>query len=840
MDDERGPESYIARVTGSTNVQIGSHNTQHNVTVDAGTLPPPQHGDGTGRAPHNLPAQSAVFEGRDITELSGLLDDARAGVVVGQAALHGLGGIGKSELANQYARARLDHYRLVWWITAESRESVTLGLTALTRRLHPMPTAADAREWALGWLQSHPGWLLILDNVEDLADIAGLLGVVSGSGHLLVTTRRDLGARWRRLGLHALRLEVLDRAASVRVLTDLTGLDDPGGAGLLADALGDLPLGLQQASAYVSQHEGMTFADYARLLAEEFDRTADAAGEGEGDPGGRTVAAVWTVTMAAIARRSPLAVAVMEVLAWFGADELPERVLTPLSGDPGEVTDALALLASYSMVGRRAGSVTTHRLVQAVTRGAATTAGRSDAIRESAIRLLAEAAPDDPVDDVTAWPLWAALTPHVQAVGERVPGGQDLPEMLGLREMVATYLQYQGNLSMAVVLHQRVVSDSERRLGAGHPDTLAARGNLATCYMQAGRTDEALALHEQVVADSYRALGADHADVLAAGNNLAACYLQADRAGEAVPLLEEVVTESDRLLGADHPDTLTARGNLAAAYLRQGRVDEAITLVEQVAADFERRLGAGHPDTLAARGNLAGFQAQAGRTGAVAFHERVVADSERLLGADHPDTLTARNNLAAAHLRKKHIAEAISIAERVTADSERLLGPGHPVALTAREHLAQAFWADGRLSEALRAEEETVEHRRRFFGPDDPATLAACEHLALSYWRAERRDDAIVLKEQIVQSHRRLVGDHHPATLAARADLAGCYWMVSRREDAVALQERVVADRRFLRDDTGRGSFDASVILWQMRAAMDPSLTHRPGGLNSPGRETTG
>lgn len=403
---EPADATHRAEVAGSSGFQVGSGNTQINVGVDHVTLPPPQTPGAGDGVPHNLPPASAVFEGRDVAQLAGLFGDTGAGVVVGQAAVHGLGGIGKSELANQYARAFLGRYRLVWWVTAENRQAVGLGLSALTARLHPVATLADAQTWALGWLQKSTGWLLVLDNVEDLADIADLLGVVAGRGQVLVTTRRNLGAQWRRLGLKPLRLDVLDRAASVRLLGELTGLDDTAGAGRLAQALGDLPLGLRQAAAYVSQHEGMTFDDYIQLLAEEFDRAAGDPGEGES--GQATVAAVWAVTVTAVRRKSPLAITVLEVLAGFSADELPETVVSALTDDPRDVADALAVLASYSMIMRRSGAVTVHRLVQAVTRSAATTAGHGDTVRDTAVRLLADAAPDDPINNVAGWPLWAA------------------------------------------------------------------------------------------------------------------------------------------------------------------------------------------------------------------------------------------------------------------------------------------------------------------------------------------------------------------------------------------------------------------------------------------------
>ncbi|XVV15934.1 tetratricopeptide repeat protein [Actinoplanes sp. CA-131856] len=664
----------VARVSGSSGFQIGDHNTQHNIGVDASTLPVPQ-ATGNGAVVHNLPPASAVFEGRDTAALDHLLR-GEGGVVLGQAAVYGLGGIGKSELANQYARAYADRYRLMWWITADNRQAVGLGLAALTARLHPVATLADAQAWALGWLQANTGWLLILDNVEVVADIDDLLGPLAGRGHVLVTTRRHFGdVQWRRLGLRPLRLEVLDRSASVQLLNELTGLEDPGGADQLADRLGDLPLGLQQAAAYIGQHDGMTYDDYAQLLVEEFDRAARAPD----DAGQRTVAAVWTVTMAAIADRSSLAVDVLEVLAWLGADPLPEVVLQPLTGNPRDMGDALAALASYSMIGWRSGAVTVHRLVQAVTRSRAVTAGNDGDARDMAIKLLVDAVPSDPGTNVAGFPLWAALLPHVEALSDRLPHDHASVAFLYLLDRNATYQQYQGNYAAAVAAFERVGADTLRILGPGHLNALISRGNLAVCYRQAGRTEDAIAVGERVAVDSGQILGPEHPHTLTALGNLAVSYRQAGRTGEAIAIEELLAVDSERILGPEHPDTLISRGNLAASYWQAGRTGEAIAIEELLAVDSERILGSEHPHTLAVRCNLASTYRQAGRTAdAIVIGEQVVDDLERILGPENPQTLNAQANLAASYQQDGRTAAAIALLERCLAASERILGPDHP------------------------------------------------------------------------------------------------------------------------------------------------------------------
>lgn len=783
-----------AHVEGSDRFQVGSGNVQTNVDVDAGTLPPPQT-PGAGVVPHNLPPASGVFEGRDLTAVTELFDGG-AGVVVGQAAVHGLGGIGKSELANHYARRFLDQYSLVWWITADSRQSVGLGLAALTKELHPVATLADAQAWALGWLQSHTGWLLVLDNVEDVADITELLGRVAGRGRVLVTTRRDLGiARWAKLGLVPLRLGVLSRAASVRLLMRLTASGDAEGAGRLAEALGDLPLALQQAAAYITQHTGTGFDEYRQLLAEEFDRAAADAGEGETSD--RCVSAVWTVTMDAVSARRPLAVRVLRILAWLAPDDVPEPVLTALTDDPRDVGDALATLVSYSMISRERGGVSLHRLVQAVTRSAMIADGTAAAVHEQAVGLLAKAAPDDPINNVAGWPLWAALLPHVSASVEAQPSGDWSMLVLHILDRAATYQQFQGNITAAITAFEQVVAGERRMLGDDHAVTLTGRNNLALAYESAGRVDEAIVEFRDVLAGYSRILGEHHPSTLSCRNNLALAYRSAGRVDEAIAVFEQVVADRRRELGEDHPYTLNSWNNLAAAYQSAGRLQDSITSSTEALAALRRVLSEDHPYTMTARNNLAGaYQAAGWVDRAITEYEELLTRVRRVLGEDNPYTLTTRNNVAGAHRAAGRWDEAIAEYEQLRDDCGRALGGDHPISLTVRNNLALAYDDAGRVDEAIAILEHVLADVRRVLSEDHFDAISCRSNLAAAYRDAGRMDEAIAEYERVQTALGRVLGDHHARTLVAGSRLAAVYQSAGRLDEAITEYERVVPSLR--------------------------------------------
>jgi hypothetical protein len=647
--DGDSPDTWNVNVHSSNGLTVGTGNTHYSYHSEVPARAPREVP--TPRGMHNLPPASAVFVGRDLDHLDTVLGRSVAGVVVGQVAVHGLGGIGKTELVIHYSHAVRSRYPLVWWITADSRDTIDQGLARLARRLQPTGAVTHAQDWAIDWLQAHPGWLLILDNVEHIADIQPLLGQLAGCGHVLVTTRRDPRANgWAPLGLAPLRLDPLGRADSVELLVRLTGNDDLDGADALAADLGDLPLALEQAAAYIGRHRGLDYHSYRDTLAYRFDKVSRHGGRG-GDTE-RTIGQVWQITMATITEQSPLARTVLDVMAWLAPEELPQDVLYPLADDPDDILDAIALLADHNMIKWQDHTVSVHRLVLAVTR--ACHPGGEPRPADEAIRLLKAAVPTGhPRTEVSAWPRWNSLLTHIDALYARMPADHTDTRILFLAESAAFYRQFQGRAAVAIAMLERVLGDRRRVSGEDHPDTLRCLHNLALANQMAGQAHEAIAIYEPLVAIYRRVRSESHVETLAVRGDLANAYRSAGRADEAVTLHEQVLADRRRVLGDNHPSTLLTGQNLANAYHASGRLDEAIDLHELTLAGRRRVLGDDHPDTLSSRHNIAIAYYSAGRPDTAAtMLEEVLADRQRVLGDDHPDTrLTAERLRQAAPTR---------------------------------------------------------------------------------------------------------------------------------------------------------------------------------------------
>ncbi|MCT9076925.1 tetratricopeptide repeat protein [Streptomyces fulvoviolaceus] len=641
------------------------------------------------RGVNNLPdLSSPIFVGR--AEVMAELERALG---ADSQTLHGLGGVGKTTLALHYAHDHAGAYRLVWWIRSDTPELIEAGFAALTVRLRGGAasdlTTAQAAEWAVGWLQTHPGWLLVFDNAEKPEDVHAWSGQLRSSGRHLITSRYRRG--WVS---DPITLPVLDDEAALALLSRLTEGGGEDEARMLADGLGHLPLALQQAGAFIAQTE-ITFADYRAMLRRYPERTTDAA-PGGSDPA-RTVARIWRITLDALQERDPRAVDILRIAAWYAPTGIPRDLFAPLSEDPVDLAQLLGLLADYNMITLDRAGVGIHRLLQKVARTPAEYDPHRDrdritAARDRAVELMLGELPEHPDVNVAGWPTWRTLIPHVEALLDASEPGEDAAEIDLVLIFAGQFLVGQGQLSRATDYLDHSLAVATRQFGNSHRRTLGSRNNLAFLYVSAGDLERAIPLFERTLDDCVRVLGEDDPDTLASRNNLAGAYESAGDLVRAIPLFEQTLADRMRVLGEDDPDTLASRNNLAHAYESAGDLVRAIPLYEQTLADRLRVLREDHPDTLASRNYLAGAYESAGDlVRAIPLYEQTLADRLRVLGEDNPGTLASRNNLAGAYAAAGDLERAIPLYEQTLAECLRVLREDHPTTIGVRLNLFAAL-----------------------------------------------------------------------------------------------------------------------------------------------------
>ncbi|MGW4797347.1 FxSxx-COOH system tetratricopeptide repeat protein [Nonomuraea sp. NPDC004297] len=737
----------------------------------------------------NVPLHTGVFVGRD-DELAAMEAALRAGGNVVVAAVHGLGGVGKSTLAARYALTRAqDHgagFNPVWWITAESAAAVQAGLADLAIALQPelataLPVEALAQR-ATAWLAAHDGWLLVLDNVIEPADVAPLLERIR-SGQVLVTSRLSEG--WHRLGARILRLDVLSDPEAVVLLTHIVAsrlLSHSGpnanesenldGANELVQELGGLPLAIEQAAAYLHQNR-LSPRAYLRLLGEHpavmYDQVA------HGSDAERTIASIWRITLNRLAE-VPLAGQLLRILAWYGADAIPRTLLDGLDISAPELLQGLGSLAAYNMISLDKTGITVHRLVQAVARTSDGSdphrQGRDiDAAREQATILLNCSLPEEP-EHPSGWSTWRMLLPHITALTGHATATADTSNTAQLLSETGRFLSNQGAITPAINSLRRATTAYQRTLGSDHSTTLTSLDHLATVYRAAGNLSQAIQLYKSTLCDRERVLGEKHPDTLTSRNNLAGAYEAAGNLNRAIPLYQSALRDRKRTLGNDHPATLASHNNLAGAFQAAGDTVRAILMFEATLADCERVLGNDHPYTLSSRNNLAGAYWMAGDLiSAILMFEATLAHCERVLGNDHPDTIASRNNLAGAYQTMDDLDRAIPLFETALADCERVLGSDHPHTLSSRHNLASAYDAAGDPDRAISLSEVVLADCERVLGEDHLSTLTSRNNLAAVYEIAGDPGRAISLYEVALAECERVLGRKHSLTKTVRTNL---------------------------------------------------------------------
>jgi len=562
-----------------------------------------------------VPARNPHFTGRD-RELGELARALAAAGSVTVHSVHGLGGVGKTQLAAEYAHVRAAGYDLVWWITAEEPASIPDQVAALAVRLGVDPAGDPESVHALvcDRLREVTGWLLVFDNADQAEDIGPWLP--SGPmppgvpGHVIVTTRRGGFAA---VG-PVLDLDVIGLADAVRMLrARVPGLDE-GTAGQIARELGRLPLALEQAAAWLDR-SGMPGGEYLELLRS---RAAELHARGRVSGRSDTVATLWEISVGRVTAENPAAVQLLGVCAWLAPEPVPLELFTahadllpgPLAAAAADrlaFSEAVAVLVDYSLARRTAAGLQLHRLVQATLRArspagpapgasgevspvAGEQAGPAADLLAVALRVLRAEAPAQVSDAPQAWPRWAVLLPHVLAAAghaehaSRQPAPAAMEDVAWLLAQAGTYLRVQAQLTDAKALTERVLAITEAVYGPDHPEVAIGLNNLAQILQDLGDPAGARLVQERVLAIDEAAYGPDHPEVAIGLNNLAQILRDLGDLAGARPLQERALAIDEAAYDPDHPTVARDLNNLATILQDLGDLAGARPLQERALA----------------------------------------------------------------------------------------------------------------------------------------------------------------------------------------------------------------------------------------------------------------
>ena len=697
---------------------------------------------------------TANFTGRAaaLDAIGAALERGAKTAITQPAAVHGLGGIGKSTLAREFARAAAvaGRYSGVWWLRAEkSKDSATWdgieqGLADLRAvlfpGLEPPKERAKAARDTLNFLGSggfEKPWLLVYDNVDD----EEVLETWAPPANVQVLMTSRLG-NW---GAEVAPVEVeeweLDEA--VRYLREASGRGDLGDAALthIATELGRLPLALSHAAAYLKRNRAVTADTYLSELSRRMKEAPKGAAYKA------SVFATFQLAMEQAEAEAPGARAVLTLAAFYAPDNIPEELFTqapeiypaalqPIAASEARLAEAISALDYLSLAdfdpGERMFSV--HRLVQAAARDAL---GNPEAEAEWIAAAVKACEAAYPGSDFQHWAAYEGLLPHARTLAELASDSIGLP-LAALLNQAGFCLDDRAAYAEAEPLYERALAIFEKALGPCHPDVAASLNNLAMLHRAQGAYERARPLLERALAIQEQVLGSDSPHVATSLNNLATLYRAQGAYKRAGSLYERALTIREKTLGPNHPHVATSLNNLAELYDSQGAYERAGPLYERSLTIREKALGPDHPDVAASLNNLAAlYHAQGAYERAGPLLERALAIWEKALGPDHPDVASSLNNLAALYHAQGAYERARPLYERALAICEKALGPDHPDVANSLNNLAGLYYAQGAHERAGPLFERALAIWEKALGPDHSHTKIARENLAALRQAAE-------------------------------------------------------------------------------------------------------
>lgn len=808
-----------------------------------------------GRNPRvsNAPRRNATFTGRGglLEELRNLLVGTSPAVIL-PVVLHGLDGVGKTQLALEYTHRFKSDYDLIWWVEAEQADFISTSLALLARQLglptgDSVPDADWATREALRRGEPFNRWLLVFDNVVNPRELDPYLPDLpsAGTGHIVITSRnQDWASR-----ANPLEVDVFSRTESVHHLTRRVAGLSVEDASAIAEMVGDLPLAVESATAWLAS-SGTPVQQYLEDLAEEAGKVLT-----EGARDYPVLTATWNLAIQRLRQRAPAAARLLELCAFMDPDSIAMdlvrsremiSVLQPLNEFVtereviGNVVREIVML-SLMKVDSHTNSLRVHRLVQQAVREALSEQDRDFCVH-AIHEILAGARPLGDLDDPENWPrysiIWPHLTPssaiecneeHVrqllvdrvrflwktgeyrsslelgrnlergwaesmERLGRQTPPGLALyRQLLNLRCQIASVLRSQGRFRESRDLDSEVLAEQHAVLPPRHPHTLLTASCLASDLRGLGHFHEALEMDLKNYQDHLDAFLEDNPRTLSSANNLAVSYRLTGNFAKALEIDQETVRHRRAILGAMHPYTLFSNSNLARDQRELGQYAQSISRLRQTLADYREVVGEHSPETLRTAKSLAVSLRKAGQLEeALALTRETYERYLQRYGRQNPDTLACAVSLAADLSANGDQQEAARIGREVLDQYRDLLDPSHPYILATFNNLATYARKSGQLEKARELAEQARKGFADRLGPRHPYTLAATANLANCLAGTGHLTEAEELERNMALAFEETLGSQHPDTLAVEGNRVATLVALDRTVEATELRDRIL------------------------------------------------
>ncbi|GAA0938512.1 FxSxx-COOH system tetratricopeptide repeat protein [Actinocorallia libanotica] len=814
----------------------------------------------------NVGPRNVTFTGRGsaLEQLRDQLLRRGQSVVVPQA-LYGLGGVGKTHVALEYAHRFRTDYDVVWWISAEFKDRVNSSLAELAGKLgiavgESVAEAAAAAREALRLGTPYKRWLLIFDNADDPAELQDDL---PENGHVLITSRNQ---NWAQIAA-SLEIDVFTSDESIAhlkrkvpAITDREALE-------VSESLGYLPLAVEQAGAWMSS-TGIAASDYLQQLE---DQTAQALSLAPTNfP--VVVAKTWSLSFNRLTESSPAAIRMLQLCAFFAPEPISTKMIysdemarllsayDPTLREKQMVAKVVQELNRFALAKVNYGdnTVQVHRLVQAVV-SAQMTPEERDAACHDVHRILRGAKPsqegmDMPTDDPSSWPMFEQILPHLvpsraaecteeetrqllidlvrylwrrgefvraHALGQSMADlwtesfGEDDQQLLYLRFQMNNALRSLGKFETAYESDRDVYERQMRqdRIGPDHSHTLMTAGGLGADLIGLGRFQEALELFQQTYQNRKNSFGEDYPLTLSAANNVALVRRFLGEYYEALDMDTETLARRRTVLGDNHPLTLSSAENLGRDLRDCGRYRESVEELRRTHAAIVEVLAVSSNEALRTAKSLAVSLRKLGEYEEAKQLMEETLRSYELSFPSSPDRPSTELALASCHASLDDYQTAKTIARGIHETQTRNLGPEHPFTLATGTNLVAFQRATDELDQAIVLGRSTLEGLTTRLGADHPYTLSCAVNLANALADKGELAEASALESSTLSRLRQVLAHDHPDTLICEANHTVTLRQLGRTSESMERRDEVLGALR--------------TVLGQGHPILDHARAHR-------------
>jgi tetratricopeptide (TPR) repeat protein/DNA-binding XRE family transcriptional regulator len=761
----------------------------------------------------NVPYQrNPFFTGREqlLQQIHEVLRKGQTVALTQPYALTGLGGIGKTQVAVEYAYRSVQEYTASCWINAETTEAI-LSSFSLTAHLFNLPEKQeqDQKKMVLAvlrWFSHHRNWLLIYDNVEDIAVVTPFLPSGPHQGHVLMTTRMQvtepvaLSLQLENLPMEEGALLLLRRIRRLSPDEPLSSApaEEQRLALALSEQLSGLPLALDQAGAYILE-TGCLLSDYLSFYEQRHDMLLARRGSVPSEHP-ESVATTFSLVFERAERRNQHAAELLRLCAFLAPDAIPEALITgeaeapgsslaSLVADPLALNEAMKTLRSLSLIQRNPHKkmLSLHRLVQTVLKDEMSE-DMQHAWINRCIRLLDQSFPEGSLI-VEQWDWCEQLVPHVLVnVARKEAEGTSFLEEASLSHKTAVYLRDRAQFTNAETLFQLALRIREHVLGRNHPDVARSLNDLAILYKEQGRYTDAEQLYRRALHIREQMLGPNHCDVARTLGNWADLYTQQGKYTDAEPFYQRALSIREQMLGPDHLDVALSLNNLAVLYWRRGRYTDAELFYQRALRIREEMLGPDHPDIAQTLSNLAILYGQQGKYEQTeVLCRRALSIVERTLGPDHPNVAICVSNLAELSFEQGKYEQAESLYQRSLRIWEQALGANHALVAHPLHGLANLYRVQGNNEQARQFYQRALRIREQTLGLQHPETGDILYDFALFLEAQGNCLEAESLYHQALTVREQSLGSRHQTTVATRVAYMRLLRELGREEEAIAL-----------------------------------------------------